>query len=149
MTPQDFEAILADRSKRLQEPPIWRDDEDHSPAQEFRVEIESDNGWPLSVYGRWNPQSEKLSYTLIHDEARRIIGLDLGDVAHPTPRGELLLGTHKHRWTAEYKDKDAYVPPDITATWDQPAQVWRQFCAEVNILHAPIAEPAIQREFRP
>ena len=149
MTPQEFESMIADTTKRLADTPVWHEDEDHSPAKEFRVTVESEAGWPLSVYGWWNPDSEKLSYTLIHGGARRIIGLDLGDVEHPTPRGERLVGTHKHRWTSQYKDKDGYRPSDITADWDAPARVWEQFCAEINIVHVPIADPVAQGRLMP
>ncbi|GBF80954.1 hypothetical protein [Aphanothece sacrum] len=34
-----------------------------------------------------------------------------------------------------YKDKQAYVPPDITASVDEPTTVWQQFCIESNITH--------------
>jgi hypothetical protein len=42
---------------------------------------------------------------------------------------------HKHRWTERFRDKEAYVPEDITAPASQPLDVWRQFCAEAGIEH--------------
>ena len=48
LTDREFASILADETKRIQDDIAWREDEDHSPAVEFRVEIESMNGWPLS-----------------------------------------------------------------------------------------------------
>lgn len=134
---QELEYLLRDETKRISADIVWRDDQDHSPAREFRVQVDSEPGWPISVNGRWNPFSQKLSYTLIHDGAGRIIGLDLGDVEHPNPPPQRLrlIGTHKHRWTVAHRDKWAYVPEDITAAWDEPMEVWRQFCDEVHILH--------------
>lgn len=42
---------------------------------------------------------------------------------------------HKHRWTEQYRDKQAYVPGDITAHQSDPVSVWSQFCAEARITH--------------
>ena len=41
MTPQAFESIISDTGKRLADTPVWCDDEDHSPANEFRSPIRS------------------------------------------------------------------------------------------------------------
>ena len=46
LTDREFASILADETKRIQDDIAWREDEDHSPAVEFRVEIESMNGCP-------------------------------------------------------------------------------------------------------
>ncbi len=147
ITQQEFEAILADTSKRVEGNLAWRDDEDHSPAREFRVPVASEPGWPLTLIGWWNPLSRKLSYTLRHDAAGRILGLDLGPVTHQNPTSERLAGTHKHRWMDEYRDKHAYVPGDITAEWDDPVAVWEQFCSEVGIAHeGSLRSPVFQEE---
>ncbi len=37
---------------------------------------------------------------------------------------------HKHRWNEQLRDKDAYVPEDITASVTDPVAVWQQFCTE-------------------
>lgn len=134
ITQQEFEAILSDSSKQINGDISWREDEDKSVAREFRVEIESDSAYPISVLGWINPMSGKLSYALIHHAAGRIYALDLG-ADHRNPTGEHVGRKHKHRWTEEYRDKMAYVPDDITAPWNQPIGVWRQFCTEANILH--------------
>ena len=64
----------------------------------------------------------------------------------PHPNGERVGETHKHRWTAEFRDKQAYVPKDITATWDRPLEVWQQFCAEARIDHrGTLGEPSVQQ----
>nr|WP_211341403.1 hypothetical protein [Desulfoglaeba alkanexedens] len=51
---------------------------------------------------------------------------------------------HKHRWTESFRDKEAYLPDDISATWDQPMEVRQQFCRKAKIehrgqMHAPSA----------
>lgn len=156
-TQREFEILLADQSKKITDDIRWLPDQFNAPAQRFRVDVLSEPGWPLKVQGWWNPDSAKLSYTLIHTEAKRIIGLDLGDVEHHNPdcerkqgRGKQCscpVGTHKHRWTVEFKARFAYVPADITATWDKPLDVWRQFCEETSITHrGTLREPEWQGE---
>jgi hypothetical protein len=146
ITQQEFEAILKDNSKRVSGNIEWREDADHSPAWEFRVELESDSGWPIVVVGRFNPYAGTLSYALIHRSAGRIYALDLG-ADHHNPTCQRVGEKHKHRWTEDFRDKEAYVPPDITAPWDDPVAVWRQFCAEAGIVHnGQMRLPQIQEE---
>jgi hypothetical protein len=134
LTRQEFDVILADTTKRILGDIDWREDADHSPAREFRIEVSSDSGWPIFIVGRWNPYAGTLSYVLIHRGAGRIYGLDLG-ADHHNPTCERVGEKHKHAWTEEFRDKQAYVPSDITASWDQPVEVWRQFCRQANITH--------------
>ncbi len=107
---------------------------DNSPARVFRVEIRSESGYPLFIAGRYNPVAGKLSYSLILRGTGRIYGLDLG-VGHRNPDGELVGEIHKNYWTPGYRDSWAFVPEDITETWDRPVEVWRQFCDEARIRH--------------
>jgi hypothetical protein len=51
LTQNEFEAILADDSKRIEGDISWTDDEDHSPSVEFRAEVQSAPGYPLFVRG--------------------------------------------------------------------------------------------------
>ncbi|TKC99678.1 DUF6978 family protein [Polyangium fumosum] len=134
LTQSEFEAMIADASKRIEGDISWREDEDHSPAVEFRVEVLSNAGHPLTLKGSYNPLSGSLSYTLIHRAAGRIYALDMGK-DHRNPSGVLVGEKHKHRWKERYRDKEAYVPDDITAPLTQPVQVWSQFCAEAKITH--------------
>ena len=90
ITQQEFESILEDGTKRIEGDIRWNDSKDHPPAQQFRVKVLSNPGWPLTAIAWWNPRSGKLSYLLRHDVAGRIIGLDLGRVAHRNPTSELL-----------------------------------------------------------
>ena len=136
MTPQEFEAILADTTKRVLANIVWHDDTDHIPAREFRAVVSSEPSWPITVIGWWHPRSGKLSYGLLHSQVRgRVVGLDLGYPPHRNPNGGILEGTHKHLWTIAFKGDQAYAPSDITAKSDQPLEVWRQFCAETAIVH--------------
>lgn len=147
MSQQEFEAILTDPSKLIVGSIIWRADEDHWPALEFRAPVLSEPRWPLTVMGSWNPKLEKLTYLLRHAAVGRIIGLDLGGPPHVNPSREVLRDTHKHRWTERFRDKEAYVPNDITASWDKPLTVWMQFLEEVEIMHSGgMREPVRGRE---
>ena len=146
---QEFEAILADPTKRIDGDIEWRDDDDHSPAQEFRARVLSEPGWPLTVIGWWQPQSRKLTYLLRHDAAGRIHGINFGNVVHHNPTCQNLDGTHEHRWTAEHRDKAAQVPADITAQWDQPELAWAQFCAKAVITHGGTLYPPASQEEMP
>ncbi|MGA2076672.1 MAG: hypothetical protein ABSH52_24555 [Terriglobia bacterium] len=134
MTQGEFEAIIADSSKRIVGEISWCEDEDHSPSVEFRAEVSSEAGYPLFVRGSYNPEAQKLSYCLIHRSLGRMYGLDLGS-DHHNPSCDYVGETHKHRWSEVTSTKEAYAPGDITATVDNPVAVWRQFCAEAKIMH--------------
>ena len=94
---------------------------------------------------RWyNPSSGKLSYAIVHRRVGRIYGLDLG-ADHQNPDGQPVGEKHKNYWSPGSRDKWAYVPGDITETWDRPVEVWHQFCAEANLRHSGTMQaPAIQ-----
>lgn len=134
LTDAEFAAILADDSKRVQGDITWKEDEDRSPALEFRVDVESTNGWPLLLKGRYNPAAGTLTYALILKTAGRIYGLDLGK-DHHNPTCEQVGEKHKHRWSERYRDKEAYVPGDVNAPVSDPVAVWGEFCAEARIRH--------------
>lgn len=134
ITQEDVESILVDETKRIEGDIAWRLDPAHTPAVTFRAPISSEPGWPLAVHASWNPKAGKLGYTLLLQGEGRIYALNLG-APHRNPGGERIGEVHKHRWTDPFRDRWAYVPVDITAPWDQPLEVWRQFCAEANISH--------------
>lgn len=152
MTNEEFKIIIDEAAKRIEGNVVWTDDPQHSGAQEFRMPIQSDEGYPLYLIGRYNDAMGKLTYAMIHQSEGCIYRLDLG-AKHRNPpppeggRGQLLDGTHKHYWTERYRDKWAYQPNDITAIWAQPLAVWRQFCAEAGIEHqGQLADPTAQGE---
>ena len=134
LTNTEFETILKDQSKRIEEDITWQEDEDHSPSVEFLAEIQSEAGWPLIARGSYNPLIPALSYVLILKTAGRVYGLCLGK-DHHNPNCDQVGEKHKHKWTVQFKDKEAYMPNDITATASDPVAVWRQFCVEANVTH--------------
>ena len=147
LTAVEFETIMDDASKCGHGDIAWTDDEDHSPASEFRAEVGSTAGWPLFVYGRYNPLAETLTYTLILRTVGRIYGLDLGKEHHNSECNQV-GEKHKHRWTELYRDKQAYEPDDITAPASNPVVVWKEFCTEACIRHEGVLRdpPAWQEE---
>lgn len=134
MTDAEFQAFLAEGGKRIEGDIFWQPLNDRHPAQRFRAEVLSAEFAPLFVAGWYNPVDEKLSYAIVYRNLLRIYGLDLG-VPHRIPGGAMLLGPHKHYWTEQHQDKMAYAPPDISAPFSRPLEVWRQFCVEARIEH--------------
>lgn len=123
LSQQEFENILHDDTKTIVGRISWNEDEDHSPAREFKAKIKSEADYPLFVVGRYNPSAETLSYVLVLPGVGRIYALDLGP-DHRNPDGRLVGSKHKHRWKEGFRDKQAYVPKDITKPWDKPVEVW-------------------------
>jgi len=140
LTNAEFSAIIDDASKRIVGDIAWQQDEDHSPALEFRAEVQSDSGWPLFVRGSFNPLVPALTFALIMKTAGRIYALDLGK-DHHNPQCDQVGRKHKHRWSEQFRDKEAYVPTDITASVDAPQEVWRQFCEEAKLSHEGVLGP--------
>jgi len=134
LTQAEFQALVADSSKHIDGDISWQEDEDHSPAVEFRAEIGSTPGYPLFVRASYNVLAKTLSYALIHRATGRIYALDLGK-DHHNPSCTNVGEKHKHSWTEAMRDKEAYVPADITALVTSPVAVWQQFCAEASITH--------------
>jgi len=143
----EFEAMMADESKRIDGDLRWREDADHAPAVEFRAEVRSEAGYPLWVTARYNTLARTLSFALIHRGTGRVYGLDLGS-DHHNPTCQRVGEKHKHAWTDQHADKLAYVPADITAGLEEAVAVWREFCAEARIQHSGALElpPAVQAE---
>ncbi len=82
---------------------------------------------------------------LVHRAVGRIYALDLG-ADHHNPDCNRIGEKHKHRWKEGFRDKEAYVPRYITAPWDRPCDVWRQFCAEAGIRHRGEMQPPVAQE---
>ena len=133
LSQQEYDAIIADETKRIEDDIVWASDQ-NSLATTFRINIDSDEGYPLFLQGWYNPYSGKLSYTIIFRGVGRIYGLDLG-AEHINPDGGAVGDPHKNYWCPGFRDKWAYMPDDITHPWSCPVDVWRQFCAEVNLEH--------------
>jgi hypothetical protein len=128
----EFDAILNDASKMVEGNITWQEE---SLWFKFKADIQTQSGnYPLSIRGTCNPTILALSYAMIYPPYGRIYGLDLGK-EHRNPNGEQVGENHKHRWSETYRDKEAYVPQDITASGDDPITVWQQFCHEASIRH--------------
>lgn len=145
LTDREFRAILEDETKSIVDDIAWSEDEDHSPAWEFRIDVESASGWPLFIKGRYNSAAGTLSYAFILKTEGRIYGLDLGK-DHHNPECEHVGEKHKHRWSERDGDKRAYVPDDVTASVSDPVLVWKQFCAEAGIRHEGVLQPPPERQ---
>jgi hypothetical protein len=130
----EFDALLADDSKNISGDISWSEDEDHSLTVEFRVEVASNAGYPLSVRGSYNRVAGTLSYSLIDRRFGRIYGLDLGK-DHHNPTCDRVGERHKHTWTEDHREKYAYVPSDIACGVEDAVGVWGQFCQEAHIVH--------------
>lgn len=143
----EFEALLSDSSKTIQGDISWGEDEDHSPAVEFRVEVSCEAGYPLHLRGSYNRLAGTLSFSLIDRRFGRIYGLDLGK-DHHNPDCERVGEKHKHAWTENHREKNAYVPGDITCLAGDPVGVWQEFCREARIAHQGTmhAPPPTQEE---
>ncbi len=138
---QEYEAIISDGTKHITGDIDWVG-QPNAPARQFRVDVDSEADHPIFIKGWYNPNSGKLSYALIHRAMGRIHGLDLG-ADHCNPNGEYVGEKHKNYWVPGYRDKWAYVPDDITETWNRPVAVWGQFCAEINLRHdGTLREPS-------
>lgn len=133
-TETELAALLADPTKGIVGDISWASDEDHSPGVEFRAEISSEAGYPLFVRGSYNSLAQTLTFAIIHASSRRIYALDLGK-DHHNPSCQNVGEKHKHKWTDKFRDKEAYVPQDITEPVTNPVGVWREFCAEAKITH--------------
>ena len=144
LTQTEYNAIFADKAKRIVGDITWKRTGNRM-ASEFRIDIESNEEYPLFLKGWYNPFSGKLSYAIIHRIVGRIYGLDLG-TEHINPDGNLVGEKHKNYWLPGSRDKWAFVPEDITEPWDRPAEVWVQFCAEANLEHSgKMHPPDVQR----
>lgn len=142
LTNAELASLMEDGSKRIEGDIAWCEDEDHSPALEFRAEILSETGWPLFVRGGYNRLAGSLTYAVILKTEGRIYALDLGK-DHHNPECTQVGEKHKHRWTEQYTDKEAYSPEDISASVADPVAVWEEFCKEAKIVHqGKLAQPA-------
>jgi hypothetical protein len=147
LTQTEFDALLADPSKSIHGDISWCEDEDHSPTLEFCVQVFSQAGYPLFVRGSHNRVAGTLSYSVIDRRFGRIYGLDLGK-EHHNPTCERVGEKHKHTWSENHREKNAYVPEDISRGADDPVGVWEQFCREARIIHEGTmhAPPSRQEE---
>ena len=115
----DVDLIILNESKTIDGDISWQSHPTLTPAVEFRVDVDSEGDYPLTLKGWFNQATGKLSFALIVQGVGRIYGLDLG-AQHRNPDGEFVGETHKNRWKDGMRDKYAYSPSDITAGWSDP-----------------------------
>lgn len=147
MIQSEFEKLITDETKRINGDISWSEDEDHSPTVEFRVEVTSQMGYTLFVKGSYNALAQALTFALIHPSFGRFYALDMGK-DHHNPSCVNVGEKHKHRWNEQLRDKEAYVPQDITASVTDPVSVWQEFCIESRITHDGVmhSPPPLQLE---
>ena len=135
MTPGEFIDFIEDSGKWIDGNISWSDDEDHSPAIEFRAPLVSHADYPVFIRGSVNVRAATLTFAVIHRAFGRIYGLDLGK-EHRNPDGQMIGPKHKHAWRDLLScAKFAYSPDDISAQLPDVAAVWSQFCDEAKIEH--------------
>ena len=141
----DIIRFIRDRSKWIDGDIGWAPDNNNNPAARvFRRRILHNGDNLTFVVARFNYMASKLTYCIFHPTAGRIYGLDIG-VMHRNPNLKVVGRIHKHSWNPRDRDKYAYVPSDITATWDQPIRAWREFCDEAGIQHyGELDSPSVQ-----
>jgi hypothetical protein len=145
---EEFDELLSDPGKVVAGDIRWGPDEDHSPAVEFMTKVVTSTGHPLFLRGSYNHESKALTFALILRGVGRIYALDMGK-DHRNPSTGLLVGRkHKHTWSEENRDTEAYVPNDITAPVSDPVSVWGQFCNEAGLIHegkfeTPVPPPGL------
>lgn len=123
LTSSEFEGDIA-----------WSRSADHAPWLVFRAEVANEAGWPLFVVGSANPLIPALSFVLVLQTTGRIYALDMGK-DHHNPQCDQVGELHKHRWNEPLRDKEAYVPTDITKPASDVVGVWAQFCDEARLHH--------------
>lgn len=148
MLDSELLAILGNQTKVICLDIVWKRKKGHATIQAFDVGIECDLEYELKVCGSYNQPANTLTYSVVCD-GKCIYRLDLGK-SHGNPKcinrnipslnqpGRFVGDVHKHVWCESCRDKVAYEPRDITATFDRPVEVWQQFCVEAKITHTGI-----------
>jgi hypothetical protein len=98
---------------------------------EFRLKV-SGCDHDIELVCTKNPLLEKgYSFALLL-EGKRIRGFDPdGRHLNRFPKREQIVGIHKHKWTDDYEDSNAYVPNDIPST--EISAAFYAFLNECNI----------------
>ena len=144
----EFDAILADDSKRIIGDLAWYRIPEQPDAARLDAEIVSQGSLPLQVAGWFRPTQRKLSYSLLLED-RRIAGIDFGrNLSHRNQDGTRLVGAHWQFWSAAHERAEAYPLPAGTPTWDRPLEVWAQFCSRLGIMHEGAMSPPPLEELR-
>lgn len=129
LTGDQADEVMA-RPKRLVGSIRWVETFGHHDLYEFRAQIDMDPPARIFLQGSANQRIGTFSFVVVCNDTR-IRALDIGK-NHRNPDGQRVGDKHKHRWTDEHVDRDAYVPQDIT-TGAPIDVVFREFLTECNI----------------
>ena len=132
MTQGEFDALIADSTKRIDGAIVWNQDK-QGIVFEFRVRVVSESGDQLFVKGSHNRKLGKTSYTLYTTE--RIFGVDY-DRAHGNAGN-----FHVHKWDSEKQKCLAESAEASTIIGRDPQQLWKWFCDLTSITHNGALQP--------
>lgn len=139
VTQVEFDALIADRTKRIEGPIAWIPDQSGT-VFEFRVKVISAGGDQLTIKGSHNRKLGKTTYTLFSTD--RIFGAD-----YDRKHGD--AGSfHVHRWDANRQTSTATKADAGIEIGKDPLRLWKWFCEQAHIKHeggalAPL--PPVQR----
>lgn len=110
------------------------------------MDVLNSGDYPLIVNAWYNPLVPSFSVALIHRGVGRIYGLCIGHEHHNPSCSNIGAEIHKHAWSDATRDKDAYLPTDISAGADNPVLALREFFQEANIRHEGVISPIAPRQ---
>lgn len=134
MNKDHVNAFLHGLAMRIEGDIHWLPDRRNSLAFRFRADVRTSDPNDHHIEGWYNPDSEKLTFTLFRPDRGRIYGLCMG-ISHPELDIENPRRPHKHYWTDARRDRNRYLPDDISADWTNPAEVWSEFRQESHLEH--------------
>lgn len=141
MTQAEFEAIIADLTKRIEGDISWNQDKS-GIVFDFRVKVRSDSGDQLSVKGSYNRKLGKISYTLFTTD--RIFSVDYdrdhGDAGN----------FHVHTWDESKRKCIATKATAASEISRDPLRLWKWFCEQAHITHDGVLQslPPVQETLR-
>jgi hypothetical protein len=139
MTQGEFEALIADLSKRIDETISWTQIDKAGDKFEFRVKVISDSGEQMSIKGSHNRKLGKTSYTLFTSD--RIYSVD-----HDRSHGDA-GNFHVHTWDASKGKCIASPAAASIEVGRDPQLLWDWFCEQAHITHYGVLEslPPVQK----
>ncbi|MEK6302273.1 MAG: hypothetical protein AABO41_16305 [Acidobacteriota bacterium] len=141
MNQAEFTAIRESPDKEIHPDIRWSDDEDHSPAVQFRAEVQSQTGYSMFAMGTYNGLIDKLSYVVVIRGVGCVFRLDLGSDHHNPTCQNVGGDRHCHIWNEMLGDHVAVAADWIIASASDPVAVWQEFCESFNISHNGALEP--------
>ena len=134
-TEAEVDRIIA-AEKRISVAIEWVDSRNRGWA-EFRVEVENDEGWALTLVGkaRLTPPYKRSFSLILHREESgyRIFALDVNGSHRNFGIDRYIWNyqTHKQRWTDDYGDAFAFTPTESIP--EEPNAAFLEFCQECRI----------------